>query len=66
MRELSTGEVVREERSTLVDGGALRFIRISESDREKIRSWVRTHDEAMVDSMHRVLRLDGGTLTVLS
>ncbi len=25
-----------------------------------------THDEAMVDSMHRVLRLDGGTLTVLS
>ncbi len=25
-----------------------------------------THDEAMVDSMHRVLCLDGGTLTVLS
>ena len=25
-----------------------------------------THDEAMVDSMHRVLRLDGGALTVLS
>ena len=36
------------------------------SDESGVAFVMVTHDEAMVDSMHRVLRLDGGTLTVLS
>ena len=35
-----TGEVVREDASALTEGVALRFVRIAEADRERIRRFV--------------------------
>jgi len=36
----AVAEVVREETNDLADGVALRFVRITESDRERIRKYV--------------------------
>lgn len=44
----AVGEVVREEEASLADGVAVRFVRIAETDRERIREYVeaRRHSRA--------------------